>query len=220
MIELVDLLSNPGAFAKKWLKDLNIEESKEKLDQLQAAVEREKRLLGQLYERLGMVEEVNGRILNDKISEHEKKHAEYVQELARAQREYNLAKNKYHSFAEFEKLFDAFTPLREKMKLKSKYVGEVATYIYSLPFKTRKKLVEAIISPETGGKIVARYPIPLIDGDYDERDLSVEERKRLLEPLLDQPPVLEFEFNADLDKIGNFIAGLDREPLLFKVNIG
>jgi len=48
-------------------------------------------------------------------------------------------------------------------------------------------------------------------------NISQEELEKLDGPQQDQPPIVECHFNADLNKIRNFIASLGREDLLINV---
>jgi site-specific DNA recombinase len=217
--EIIELLSNPRDFAKNWLQDVNIDEIEEKVKRFQALTEEEAKVIERLDERLGRSEEANRIILDRLITEHEKMYTGYIQELSKAQREYENAHAKHTDFDEFEKLFSDDSSKREKMCTETQYRMRIEEFVRSLSFSERKKLVEAVISPETGGKIMVRYHRPLQEGDIeiDMENISEEELEKLDGPQQDEPPIVECQFNADLNKIGNFIAGLRRGGLLFKV---
>jgi site-specific DNA recombinase len=217
LLDVIEFLSNPGGFAKEWLKDLNIEEIKARCDKLRAANETEKWTLSKLYERLGTVDKDNAEILETKIKEHETKHSEIASELRKAEADYDLVQHKHDRLAEFERICakgnyptKGYAPTDQA---EFEYTRRIREHMHSLPFEEKKRLVEAVISPETGGRVTARYFIPMLDGDC-VRGLSKEEENELWKPLESEPPIVEIEFNADINKIENAISGLNRGGLL------
>jgi hypothetical protein len=77
----------------------------------------------------------------------------------------------------------------------------VRRFIRSLSFDAKKKLLEAIISPETGGSCIVKYK------GHDAYDS-------------DEKKVVEINFNADIDKIRAVISGVDKRSLLNKFDEG
>ena len=131
--------------------------------------------------------------------------------------EWDLVQNKHDRLAEFEKACAEALSLREHARVYFDQRREIQEYIYSLPFEEQKRIVEAVISPETGGRVTARYFIPMRDGDY-EGSLSEEAKKELWKPDMSESPVVEFEFGADIERIEDLITGIDRRGLLDKVS--
>jgi site-specific DNA recombinase len=214
-MEIVDFLSNPYMFAKHWLKDLNLEETKQKLRQLETAKEVERKALDRLYDRLAVADEANAGLLQSKISEHEGKHTQIASELKKVRMEWDIAENKHDRLAEFERACaEALTP-GEQMELDLEHQWSVKEYVYSLPFEDQKRIVEAVISPETGGRVTARYFVPMLDGDC-EKGLPKEIENELWKPLMYESPILEVEFRADINRIEDLITGIDRRGLLDK----
>ena len=209
--EVIEFLSSPGTFAKDWLENLNIDEMKKKLRQLEVSTEKERTSLERLYDRWSMVEEPIKSILQKKIKEHEKALYGHTRELSRTQKDFENAQTKYVNLEELEKLwFSPETSKRERIRSQFDYRRKIADFISSLSFNEQKRLVEAVISPETGGKITVRFFRP--SDVEDDPDLVGADK-----PQPDKPPVVECDFRADLYKIANLIASFRRESLLINV---
>jgi hypothetical protein len=89
-------------------------------------------------------------------------------------------------------------------------------FLYNLPFSEKKRLVEAVISVETGGKCSVRYVTPF---DIAENINDVP-REQLHEPLLDRDPIVEGLFNIDLNRIEALISGLNKKELFCSDGVG
>jgi site-specific DNA recombinase len=217
--DIVNFLNNPGMFAKSWLKDLNLDEIKRKLAQLEAAKEVEAKALDRLYDRLGSADEANEELIQKKISEHEEKHGKITSELKKVRMEWDVVENKHDRLAEFERACAEASTADKQIEVVFDQKSRISSYIYSLPFEDQKRIVEAVISPETGGRVTARYFIPMLDGDC-AKGLPEEEENKLWKSVMDERPVVQVEFMADLNRIEGLITGADRKGLLSKVGSG
>ena len=219
LVDVIQFLSNPSRFARQWLKDLNVEEIKARRERLRVAKETEKKTLDKFYERLGTLDGDNAEVLESRIKEHETKHSEIATELRKAEADYDLVQHKQDRLAEFERACGEAAREKDRWAAQFDYQKRIRQHIHSLPFEEKKRLVEAVISPETGGRVTARYFTPMLDGDCVS-GLAKEEEAELLKPLMNEPPVVEIDFNADLSKIENAISGLNREGLSFSFGDG
>jgi hypothetical protein len=84
-------------------------------------------------------------------------------------------------------------------------------FLRSLPFNEQQRIVEAIISPESGGRVQVQYPRPTDDA------LSPEEMEKdkidVGEILSDREPIPSLEFIFDMSKIKSLISGLNKQKL-------
>ena len=96
----------------------------------------------------------------------------------------------------------------------SKERRDISQFIIQLPFKEKKRFIEAIIGPT--GKILVRYLARMDTLDYADL-MEIGDDERLGEPLTDRKLMLDFEFDFDADRIETAIGGLDRRTLLGKI---
>ncbi len=208
--EVVKILSDPSQFAKSWYRDQSAEELKLKVERLR---KRENELKTRLRDGYQLIT----RTVNAKIktmyetmqSQDEAEYAENVTKLKNAEYELNFLQNKIDRFAEFEK---AFAPSNKKSMIKKYFVTlqQFREFLYNLPFREKKRLIEAVVSVETGGKCLLRH-VTLFDFVDDIGNVP---EKQLHEPLIDKYPIIECIFNIDLNRIESLISGLNRSELL------
>ena len=114
----------------------------------------------------------------------------------------------------FEK---AFAPSNKRSMIKKYFakLKQFMEFLYNLPFNDKKRLIEAVISVETGGKCLIRYitPFDIVDNIHDVP------KEQLNEPLLDRDPIVECLFNIDLNRIEVLISGLNKKGLLYSDTI-
>ena len=130
--------------------------------------------------------------------------------------EWDVVENKHDRLAEFERASAKAITVGEQMEVDFDQKSRISHYIYSLPFEDQKRIVEAVISPETGGRVTARYFIPMLDGDC-VKGLPEEQENELWKSVMNERPVVQVEFMADIDRIEGLITGADRKGLLSKV---
>jgi len=83
----------------------------------------------------------------------------------------------------------------------SAVLSELSSILFDLPFSDKKRLVESVISPESGGKVFGCY---LRSNDSLEQGVSDK-------PITDQDPNADQIFYLDIDKVENIISGLSKQ---------
>ena len=217
--EIVTGITNPGKFKEQWLKDVDLEETKKKLESLQKRKEELEKKIKRGYHHL--TQELNSSVRNLYEVEHEKDKKEFgnlLSELKILESKNEFVENRFDRLVQFENAYKDANR-RGKISLTFKAQDKFLTYLDGLPFKERKRIIEAIVSPETGGKCTVRYvrPFDYLDNE-DIRAIPEEERETTLKkPRTDIAPLVEVDYFADLNKIEALITGLDRQELLNKL---
>jgi hypothetical protein len=99
-----------------------------------------------------------------------------------------------------------------KINLIFAQAGKFKRFLLNLPFGERRRITEAIVSPETGGRCWAAYIRPI---DFlDDKELKSIPKDRRLEPLKDRRPAIYGEFSLDINRLEAVITSLDRSALL------
>ena len=98
----------------------------------------------------------------------------------------------------------------EQLKTRLATQEEFMQFLYDLPFAEKKRIVEVVIAPENGGRCHLRYQTPNDSAGYFDK-IS---KKLSIMPLTDLEPVIEMDFEMDLDKIEALITGLNRKKIL------
>jgi len=94
--------------------------------------------------------------------------------------------------------------------------GNLSFFMTGLPFSEKKRIVEAIIAPEKGGKCEVRYLLPA--DILDDNELASMPTEQKYSPILDRPAQVSADFKLDLDKVETVIFSLNRNKLLNKLN--
>ena len=200
---ITDVLSNPSMYLDAWLKDVNAEEIEKKIGHL---VSREKELDRQLatgFEYIRTIINPDSRKLYMLEQEKtEKMRDDIHRELINAQQNLELISGKTRRFTDLSDMMQ--NRISTKISLKD--------FLYGLSFQDRKAVVEAMISPENGGRCKISYAIATdFLTDEEMQGMTLEER---VQPLKDRNLVVEANFNIDPDKIEAIITGLDRDDIL------
>jgi hypothetical protein len=137
-------------------------------------------------------------------------------ELKQRLEEYNLIRHKTDKLAEFERAMKSLDG-RKRFSLHFKTEALLASFLSNLPFAEKKRILEAVISPETGGKALLRYPCPfdLLDGE-ELREIPKAQWHR---PLTEHEPYVELVFELDLNRLEALITGLNKGGFLDKVGL-
>jgi hypothetical protein len=214
--EIIQVLTNPSSLVEAWLKDQNIETIKGQVKRLQ---QKEKVAKNKLTKAFALItstdsEEIK-RIYEEERQKYEKEFKEISASLKQAERENDLIFNKVDRLAEFQKAVDRATRTG-KANIRTKAGVGLKKFLHTFPFNEKKRIVEAVISPETGGKILINYPT-WADA------LSPDERTGVPKAELDKPldkPEIYMDFQIDLARLESLINGLDKKGLSNKFNSG
>ncbi|MBM9515189.1 recombinase family protein [Desulfogranum marinum] len=162
--QVVNLIIKPKEYVEEWVKSKPTEELKTKI----LSLTNKKTSLQEKLSRAVKIEinAHNPELLTLYSQEREKIEKEYnsvSRTLNTAQNELSFHNHKLKKLEEFQNIFNH--PKREhtmRMKIALK------TALHKLPFEDKKKLVEAVISPETGGQVYIR--------ELDEYDIGVSKK--------------------------------------------
>jgi site-specific DNA recombinase len=190
LYEVFNFLSDPLQFAQAWFKELDMEKLQATITRLTEEKDAEDKALKRLYDRYAMDD---NNILDLTIKQHETRRNEINVELNRVRSEYDFATNKVNRFQQFQDAYKK-SDLRKKMNLYYSTQKEFMDFLDSLSFEQKQKIVEAVISPENGGKITVSENV---EGGVE----------------------IEIDFQADLNRIENLITSFDGKKGLLRYNI-
>ena len=215
--QVVAVLAKPSQFAREWFTDLDNEEIKTKVKNLKRQYNEQEKALSRGYDLISKTKSKKLRAKHmTKYERDERQLQEIENELSKAQAEFDAIKNKTDRLAEFEKMMRT-KDKRQKMGNKFKTVAELKGFLYDLPFKEKKRIMEAVVGPENGGKVTIRWQRP--DDILDKEELSKLSKKEKRKPLTNLEPMIETEFFLDIDKIQALISGLNKSELSNKHSI-
>ena len=191
-----ELMSSPNQFAKDWFKQSDIEELKEKVENLKNRNLEMRDALSKAFSHFNSVRDPElKRVYKDDIDKMEKDFLENKKNLQSFEMELKATNYKNDRLKEFKKRMKG--GLRQQASTYFKIKNEFENFIFLLPFREKKRIIEAIISPENNGKIYLMN---------DPEDSSHFE--------------LDFDFKLDIDKIERIISSLNKNELLNKVDSG
>jgi hypothetical protein len=198
--EVVKILSSPGHYAKAWLKDQNVEELKEKIARLKdkmkmyaTAVERNL-LMFSHYDDEDLVKIHQKQLKADQESFRATK-----AELKKVEYELNFKSEKIDRLKAFEKAVSS-SNLRKRGSAQVAARKAFSEFLWNLPFKEKRRVLEAVVQPETGGKITVRNVMR-----SDIVDVPVKNEK----PVNDKEPIIELDFTIDINRLEQLINGLN-----------
>jgi site-specific DNA recombinase len=212
--DIVHVLSSPREFAEDWLKDVNFEEIEAKIKKFQCLVKDKERKLELAYDLItGTSDPKTIEKYKEKKKIDELELSSIRTDLKRVENERKLIHNKVNTLNEFNKALqntnywnssDVLTPAKNKF----------IKFINNLPFKEKKRILEAVIAPENRGRCIIRYerPADLID----ESEFNNYSEEELTQPLVNRKPFIYEDFDIDLNRIKKIISGLDRDELFSK----
>lgn len=210
--QITDMLTRPRDFAELWLKRLDVGELEAKGAELG---QREKELERQLKEGFVLMRSTTNKAERGLYIKEQNKTRELWEEtrreLEKTYKELDLATNKAKRFEEFERLIRDIgngSPFKAKAML--------CTTLENLPFADKRRIVDAIVSPEQGGKIQIGYvrPSDFLDVD-DMTGMSDEEKNR---PLKDRPHCVVGDFSIDINRLQAVLNSLNNSALLRQVS--
>jgi len=210
--QICKLLTEPTDFFQAWYKDLNHEELKEKVLQLEKKDKDMRKILGEAFNIITSTEDPSlKRMYQDTMKKKEKEWQELQPDLENAKREYKNSLNKI-------KRYEAF---KEVMKKNESMIGSkkllppnerLQKFMNDLPFPEKRRIVESIVSPEQGGKCFVQYVRPIDFLDYE--DLHDVPKEKLDMPLIDTKPYAYGYFMIDPNRVEKVITSLNRDSLL------
>ena len=206
------VLSSPNSFAEQWFKDVDKIELKTRYENLSKQVLAKEKVIKRAYSDYS---KFTDRKLREEFIRGLNKDADDLdslkKKLRKAENEYNSYQNKTDRLAQFKKALES-SDYWSKGDIITQAKNKLLQFLYSLPFKEKKRIVEAVVSPESGGKCRLRYQTP---SDYiDEHEFANFSKEELSEPQIDRQPVIYMDFDMDLDKIETLITNLNKKKLL------
>lgn len=208
--EIAKILSSPGHYAKAWLKDQDTEELsakikrlKEKKQALESAIKRNIKAsthaddsdLAKLYKAQLRQDEKEFRAAKTKL-----KQAEY---------ELSFKADRVNRLEAFEKAINGSNS-RKKGSIQVAVREAFSELLFSLPFEDKKRVLEAVVQPETGGKITIRNL-----WTSDLVDMAVKNDK----PVDGEGPVIELDFAIDIIRFERLISSLNFSNLSYQNDI-
>jgi hypothetical protein len=150
------------------------------------------------------------KIYVEELRKWQKQWEENAPELKKAQADFETVKNKVDRYEQFKEAIRN-KPIGKRIGLKFKTVAKFQRHMLALPFAEKRRIVEAIVSPETGGKCSVGYisPIDFLDEDELKKVPAGKRRK----PLGDKSTYVHGNFSIDLSRIESIINGIDRTLL-------
>lgn len=195
--EIVQLLSNPGEFAKDWFKNEDIADLGKRVEDLR---ERDRQLKYRLTEGFKQIKDIRNQTIKEscqsELQKDEKDFDENQSALREAEGALAFSQNKYDRLTEFNKAMNSGSKYKAACAWFSSQ-SEFANFILKLPFQEKKRIVESVISPANGGKILIKYGTKAEDNEGEI--------------------VLEMNFNMDLNRTEALLNGLNKRELLNNV---
>jgi len=214
--QVVDFLSNPSAFAKAFYKDEDVDNLKQRIQHLENNKITQKKKLEAMYAKYFILDEPNKEILQPLIKNEEKKMVDIEEELKRLATSYEFTKHKVDRLSQFEQVLKDGT-LSEKIRTSYKTKAQFIKYLNGLSFEQKQKVIEGVISPETGGTVTIYHHRP----DLEIDEYSDEKMRKHYKPDLKAEPIIDIDFSADLQRIENIIVNLsDRRKICYDISLG
>ncbi len=191
-----ELMADPQKFSTDWFKQSDIDELNVKCGNLR---NRHKELLEILSNKFNRICSVKDPELKNRLQvEIDKEEEEYKinkRNLQIAEFELKSLDYKVNHLEEYQKRMKGSRRLQFSTYFKTK--NQFQGFIFQLPFKEKKRIIEAVISPETNGKI------------FLEND-----------PEIPDHFVLRYDFKLNIDKIEKIISNLNKSELFNNVDVG
>ena len=144
--------------AKHKCISINVEELERQLMQLEEQEKGQKEKLVKAYQLYTDSAGPEKEIYEEQRKKDEQTYQSIIENLERTRREYSVAKNKKDFFDEFQNALKGSDPYPFRdMRVKFKTQGQLVDFLFSLPPKEKKRMIESVMSPETGGRCILRY---------------------------------------------------------------
>jgi site-specific DNA recombinase len=198
--QMIHLLMRPDEFVKAFLKDEKAADLLEKKTKLETSLKETEGKITKGFQYLQTVDDPDRRakyeIAQRKL---ESVALQTEAELKKTTAALDLIAHRQKRLDQFKKGVSERVGFKEKVTF--------AGFLNGLSFEERRRVIEGIISPETGGKITIGFTRPK---DFlDESEHSKDQTK----PLKDRPYYISLDFEVDPDKIESVILSLDRSKV-------
>jgi site-specific DNA recombinase len=213
---VVQLLSNPVHFGRQYLERADTRELKKQIKKLEKRLTALNKKIEKAYDMITDpdVEKVFEKKLKEDIAEQKRLNAGL--ELKRDELETKDSGTEslkeleeYIKETKYEILSDRWHAKRRG----SKFEKQFKEFLLSLPFETKKRLIEATIAPESGGMVELRFgrDSDLMD-PWEVAEWSKEEfHENWKTPLVYEDPIVDLHFMIDVEQLRSVILGLDRK---------
>ncbi len=228
-LDIAHLLSDPSAYAKEWLKDEDLAEIESRIKRLSVRIKDREEQIKDNTKELSRLKPVARKEMRALLDKDEKELQKDERLLSEAQAEKGFYDNKIDKMAEYEKVITelekaiAKAPtykakiksVSKKLQFQNEVHRKIFEHLINLPTKEQQRILESVISPEAGGKVIVRY----LTGNDLVDDISGYTKADLARPLTDRKPVLEPDFKIDLNKIIALLTSLKNKDLLNVINL-
>jgi len=213
---VANILSDPVRFAQEWFKSKNVQEIESEHECLKRDIKNKRK---EIKRAISVIVKSKNHDIRE-MAEAELRESEAALEKTKTKLEsinakYKCIKNNVDVLAEFQEAVRNVYGY-ETEEVTNSYKTELIKYLYKLPFKEKKRIVEAVIAPEKGGSCKIRYPRPTDYLDHIDLQKLTEEEWEQDEPLLDKKPRIDMEFWVDFKSLAALIASLNKTELLDK----
>lgn len=208
--EVSEMITDPGRFAQDWLRNTNIEELRNKvyrLEQIESTLREE---LREGFKQIQKTKNIDIKKTYEKdLRTKEEEFGEVQNNHNIAKKELSFAESKLNHLSDFQNKFADATK-RKKFGIYFSTKSSFMEFINNLPQHEKKRILEAVISQENGGKYFVRHPT-LDDIADDTRAIPICD---LYNPIPEKGHVLDGVYSIDLDRIQSVIRSLNYVGLL------
>lgn len=201
----------PEQFVETWLKDSDVDELNSNIERYGSLIEEKKTVIKRAYNDLKKIKNI---ILKTEFLKGIEKDADDIETLKSklkiALQERDSHQSKIDRLSSYKKAMGMGKINRRKRRQAFFTTRKgIMAYLHSLGYADRKRIVESVISPETGGKcsVVYLQPEDLISGD---ETIPEKDRNKLI-------PAVEMNFEIDLNKTEALISSLNTNKSLDQV---
>jgi len=212
-LNVARIMASPKKFADKWFDDNELQKLKDKKKYLSKQITDQKNRVANSMELfVAAGDDADFKKQAGQKNKFERDELNILEsEMKEIDHKLILFRDKGTALKEFKATFDKLTA---GSGIKKKFT--LISYLQKLPPKEKKRIIDAVISPEIGGKVLLMYPRP---GDVcDETKLKQIPKRDHNKPLIDHPMMVAMDFDLDIRKVGAIISGLDYDSLLSKTD--
>jgi site-specific DNA recombinase len=219
---VVTALTKPIQFAEQWFGDPDMAQLRSRAEQLRAEEQAAEAKMKAGLAHLSSVENIT--LQQTYRAELKRYEADYLgAKQLRERVEFELAakENKLELVAQFKREIEKGAKAGGAMgiwgnKAWKKSRTAIPEFLAALPFAERKRILEAVVSPENDGKVLIRFQRPT---DYlDEVEIRRLNPELLHQPQMDRPKFVDCRFFLDPERIKAIVSGLNKTTLSSKLD--